>query len=178
MRPTRAFAAAVGAAVLLVSARAADAQAAPTPVAATAATTAEVPDMRWRAGQCMGGLTYGAPFKVALSYGGGYVYEGDRWDLCAMAVAKVGLGAAGASVGLAKSFGSLGSGAAITGGLIRTFGDPLNATARRSYAGGSVHLWALLGIGGEIGYYAPLGDAAGDSARARRMFVWSAGIGF
>jgi hypothetical protein len=178
MRRTRAWATAAGAAALLLSGRAAGAQEAPTPVAVAAAATAEAPDMRWRAGQCMGGLTYGAPFKVALSYGGGYVYEGDRWDLCAMAVAKVGLGAAGASAGLAKSFGSLGSGAAITGGLIRTFGDPLNATARRSYAGGSAHLWALLGIGGEIGYYVRIGSEAGDSARATRLFVWSAGFGF
>jgi len=161
-----------------VWARMAQAQAAPTPVGVTAPVTPSTPEMRWRVGQCMGGVTYGAPFKWALSYGGGMVYEGDRIDLCALAVAKVGLGGAGASIGLAKSYGSLGTGSAITGGIIRTFGDPLNATARRTYVGGAVHLWPVLAVGGEIGYYVRLGDAAGASSRGKNVVTWSAGFGF
>lgn len=155
-----------------------EAQVTPMPAGATAPATPSTPEMRWRFDQCMGGLTYGAPFKWALSYGGGLVYEGDRIDLCALAVAKVGLGGAGASIGLAKSYGSMGTGSAITGGIIRTFGGPLNATARRTYVGGAVHFWPLLALGGEIGYYVRLGDDAGASSHGKKVITWSAGFGF
>ena len=182
MHPSRrvasamAFAACMGASALW--ARVAQAQVAPTPAGVTTPAAPSTPEMRWRFDQCMGGVTYGAPFKWALSYGGGMVYEGDRIDLCALAVAKVGLGGAGASIGLAKSLGSMGTGSAITGGIIRTFGDPLNASARRTYLGGAVHLWPLLAVGGEIGYYVRLGDAPGASSQGRNVLTWSAGFGF
>ena len=159
-------------------AKAVRAQMVPLPAAASGATTSPASDMRWRVDQCMGGLTYGAPFKWALSYGGGMVYEGDRLDVCALAVAKVGLGGAGASVGLAKALGSFGAGTAVTGGIIRTFGEPLNATARRTYVGGAVHLWPLLALGGEVGYYVRLGDEPGASVHGKRIITWSTGFGF
>ncbi|WP_309673077.1 hypothetical protein [Gemmatimonas sp.] len=180
MRTSRRVATAMAFASACTSANAsvAQAQVTPTPAGATAPATPSTPEMRWRFDQCMGGVTYGAPFKWALSYGGGMVYEGDRIDLCALAVAKVGLGGAGASIGLAKSYGSMGTGSAITGGIIRTFGDPLNATARRTYVGGAVHFWPLLALGGEIGYYVRLGDEAGASAHGKKVITWSAGFGF
>lgn len=178
MCTSRRVAAAMAFACTCASASAAQAQVAPTPAGATAPATPSTPEMRWRFDQCMGGVTYGAPFKWALSYGGGMVYEGDRIDLCALAVAKVGLGGAGASIGLAKSYGSMGTGSAITGGIIRTFGDPLNATARRTYVGGAVHFWPLLALGGEIGYYVRLGDDAGTSSHGKKVITWSAGFGF
>ncbi len=158
--------------------RVAQAQVPVAPSGASAPATPSTPEMRWRFDQCMGGVTYGAPFKWALAYGGGMVYEGDRLDLCALAVAKIGLGGAGASIGLAKSFGSMGTGTAITGGIIRTFSDPLNATARRTYVGGSVHVWPVLALGGELGYYVRLGDAAGASSHGKQVITWSAGFGF
>ncbi|WP_310568521.1 hypothetical protein [Gemmatimonas sp.] len=180
MRTSRRVATAMAFASACTSASAsvAQAQVTPTPAGATAPATPSTPEMRWRFDQCMGGVTYGAPFKWALSYGGGMVYEGDRIDLCALAVAKVGLGGAGASIGLAKSYGSMGTGSAITGGIIRTFGDPLNATARRTYVGGAVHFWPLLALGGEIGYYVRLGDEAGASSHGKKVITWSAGFGF
>ncbi len=134
----------------------------------------------WRLDQCIGGLTYGGPHKLALSYGGGLMREsmtnGD--DTCLMAVGKIGLGAASASFGIGRSIGSMGSGVSLTGGVLRTFSGALNATARRTYVGGSVHVWPLLAIGGEIGYYVRLGDAAGASTHQRRIITWSAGFGF
>lgn len=134
----------------------------------------------WHVDQCIGGLTYGGPHKLALAYGGGLVREsmtnGD--DTCIMAVGKVGLGAASASFGVGRSIGSIGSGVAITGGLLRTFGGSLNTTPRRTYVGGSVHVWPLLALGGEIGYYVRLGDAPGASTHQRRVLTWSAGFGF
>lgn len=134
----------------------------------------------WHLDQCIGGLTYGGPHKLALAYGGGLVREsmtnGD--DTCIMAVGKVGMGAASASFGVGRSIGSVGSGVALTGGLLRTFGRSLNTTPRRTYVGGSVHVWPVLALGGEIGYYVRLGDAAGASTHQRRVLTWSAGFGF
>lgn len=132
----------------------------------------------WRVDQCLGGLTYGAPYKWALAYGMGLVRESDTSDWCVLAATKVGLGAVSANVGLANSLGRFGSGASLTAGVLRTFGHPLDAAARRTYVGGSVHLWPIVGLGGELGVYARVGtDPAGTTAR-RRLVVWSLGFGF
>ncbi|MBL0937969.1 MAG: hypothetical protein IBJ03_03685 [Gemmatimonadaceae bacterium] len=132
---------------------------------------------RWQFDQCMGGLTYGAPLKFALAYGMGYVRESEKNDWCFLGAAKVGLGGASFNVGLANSLGHWGSGTAITAGILRTFDNPLGAVAKRTYVGGSVHLWPLLALGGELGYYVPIGsDAPG--TKAKGMLTWSAGFGF
>lgn len=154
-------------------------QVAPDPVAAArrdSVTTA--PDTRWQFDQCMGGLTYGAPYKWALAYGMGMVRETDNLDLCFLGAAKVGLGGAGFSVGLANSLGRFGSGSALTAGVLRTFNDPLGAQPQRTYAGVSLHVWPLLALGGEIGYYTPLGKDAVGAPASRGMVTWSAGFGF
>lgn len=173
------------------SASALRAQAAPEPVAmqatraravAVAAASAAQDTVthsapRWHFDQCMGGLTYGAPFKFALAYGMGYVRESETTDWCFLGAAKVGLGGASFNVGLANSLGHWGSGTAVTAGILRTFDNPLGALAKRTYVGGSVHLWPLLALGGEVGYYVPLGrDAQGE--RGKGMVTWSAGFGF
>ena len=125
----------------------------------------------------MGGITYGAPFKFALAYGMGYVRESETTDWCFLGAAKVGLGGASFNVGIANSLGHWGSGTAVTAGILRTFDSPLGALAKRTYVGGSVHLWPLLALGGEVGYYVPLGrDAQGE--RGKGMVTWSAGFGF
>ena len=97
----------------------------------------------WTFEQCLGGLTYGAPLKWALSYGMGYLHEGYDTDTCVHGVARVGLGGAGLYAGVAKS-GMFGGRYAATVGLLRTFKDPLNALVRRTYVGGSVLLWQIL----------------------------------
>lgn len=132
---------------------------------------------RWHFDQCMGGLTYGAPFKFALAYGMGYVRESETADWCFLGAAKVGLGGASFNVGLANSLGHWGSGTAVTAGILRTFDNPLGAMAKRTYVGGSVHLWPLLALGGELGYYVPLGRD-GQGERGNGMVTWSAGFGF
>ncbi len=159
------------------------AQAAPEPVAMQAGSARAAMDTvtrtapRWHFDQCMGGLTYGAPFKFALAYGMGYVRESETTDWCFLGAAKVGLGGASFNVGLANSLGHWGSGTAVTAGILRTFDNPLGALAKRTYVGGSVHLWPLLALGGEVGYYVPLGrDAQGE--RGKGMVTWSAGFGF
>jgi hypothetical protein len=155
------------------------AQVAPTPVTvARRDTVAHTPTTRWQFEQCMGGVTYGAPFKWALAYGMGMVRETDNLDLCFLGAAKVGFGGASFSVGLANSLGHFGSGSAITVGLLRTFNGPMGALAKRTYAGASLHVWPLLALGGEIGYYTPLGADADGAPTAKGIVTWSAGFGF
>ena len=48
------------------------------------------PTVHWQFDQCMGGLTYGAPLKWALSYGMGYVRESATSDWCVLGAAKIG----------------------------------------------------------------------------------------
>lgn len=159
------------------------AQTVASPVGATAAAANAARDTlpptptRWQFDQCMGGLTYGAPLKFALSYGMGLVRESETTDWCFLGAAKVGLGGASFNVGLANSIGHWGSGTAITAGVLRTFDDPMGAVAKRTYVGGSVHLWPLLALGGEVGYFVPVGsDAPG--TKAKGIITWSAGFGF
>lgn len=155
------------------------AQVTPTPVAATRRdTVTRTPTTRWQFDQCMGGITYGAPFKWALAYGMGMVRETDNLDLCFLGAAKVGFGGASVSVGLANSLGHFGSGSAITVGLLRTFNEPMGALPKRTYAGASLHVWPLLALGGEIGYYTPLGADADGAPAAKGVVTWSAGFGF
>ncbi len=133
----------------------------------------------WHLEQCIAGITYGAPLKWALSYGGGLLHESNTGpDVCALAVAKIGIGGAQGSIGAGTSFAPWGTGVMITGNLLRTFGAPLKATPRRTYVGASLHLWPVLALGGEIGYYVRLGDPPGASTVGKRLVAWSAGFGF
>jgi hypothetical protein len=136
-------------------------------------------DDGWHVEQCMAGVTYGAPLKLALSYGMGLLHESNTGpDVCALAVAKVGLGGAQGSLGMGTSFAPWGSGVMVTGNVLRTFGSPLKATPRRTYIGASLHLWPVLALGGELGYFVRMGDKAGESTGGRRVIAWSAGFGF
>lgn len=133
----------------------------------------------WQFDQCMGGLTYGAPLKWALSYGMGLVRESPTSDWCLLTAAKVGLGGAGINVGVANSLGHFGSGASLTAGVLRTFNRPAGtALAERTYVGLSLHLWPILGLGGEIGVYSLVGSALEGSNRGSRLITWSTGFGF
>ncbi len=133
-------------------------------------------DEGWHVEQCMGGITYGAPLKLAASYGGGFLHESNNGpDVCALGVAKVGLGGAQLSAGIGSSFAPWGTGVMVTGNLLRTFAKPLHATARSNYVGASLHFWPILALGGELGYYVRLGE--GPSA-GKRVVGWSVGVGF
>lgn len=147
------------------------------PVRAPGDSTPRTPTARWQFDQCMGGLTYGAPLKWALSYGMGLVRESEQRDWCFLGAAKVGFGGASINVGLANSLGHWGSGVALTAGVLRTFNDPLGALAKRTYVGGNLHVWPLLALGGDVGYYVPIGNDAPGS-KGKGMVVWSTGFGF
>lgn len=134
----------------------------------------------WHWDQCIGGLTYGAPYKLAASWGGGLIREsmtnGD--DQCLVGVGKVGFGGASASLGYGRSVGASGGGAMLTGGVLRTFRGSWRATPQRTYVGASLHVWPMFALGGEIGYYVRLGDATGASDAQKRVVTWSVGFGF
>ncbi len=134
--------------------------------------------VNWQFDQCMGGLTYGAPYKWALSYGMGFVRESPTSDWCILSAAKVGLGGASLNVGVANSLGHFGSGASLTAGILRTFDNPLKASARRTYVGGALHVWPILGVGGEIGLYTRVGKDPVGFPSDRRIVTWSTGFGF
>lgn len=155
-------------------------QAAPTALAANADAARE--DMvaeGWHLEQCMAGITYGAPLKLAVAYGGGFLYESNsRPDWCALVVAKIGLGGAQASTGIGTSFAPWGSGVMLTANVLRTFSSPLGATASRNYIGASLHVWPLLALGGELGYYTRMGDKDGESSAGKNIVAWSFGFGF
>ncbi len=127
----------------------------------------------------MAGITYGAPLKLAASYGGGFLYESnDGPDYCALGVAKLGLGGAQASVGIGTSFAPWGTGLMATGNVVRTFGSPLDATPKRTYVGASVHFWPALALGGELGLLWRVGDKDGEATAGHRVVTWSVGFGF
>jgi hypothetical protein len=133
----------------------------------------------WSVQQCMLGLTYGAPMKLAVAWGGGLVYEQPDGgaDVCLFGAAKVGFGGARLSTGVGRSIGALGGGAAVSAGVLRTFNGPVNASPRRTYVGASLHLFPVFALGGEIGWYTRIGDDPAGAPR-RSMLTWSAGFGF
>lgn len=131
----------------------------------------------WHHDQCLGGLTYGAPLKLAVSWAGGMRKElANGQDVCAFVSPKLGLGGARLSMGIMRTVGTFGGGIGVSGGILRTFGAPSYADRMSTYAGGSLHVFPILGIGFELGSYHRLG---GVSERGRKsIIVWSAGIGF
>ena len=133
----------------------------------------------WSLQRCMFGLSYGAPFKLAAGIAGGMVYQHPQGgaDVCVFGGAKLGFGAARASLGIARTIGALGGGAAVSAGFLRTFSGAPGAEPRTSYAGVSLHLFPLLALGGEIGWYQRLGSEPGDNI-PRSIVTWSAGFGF
>lgn len=142
--------------------------------ASSTSTGASTP---WQLEQCLGGLTYGAPLKLAASWAGGLRKElSNGQDVCAFISPKVGLGGARLGAGFARTTGTFGGGYAGSVAIIRTFGAPSYADRMSTYAGGSLHYFPLLGIGLELGWYKRLG---GPEDRGRKSIIsWSLGIGF
>ncbi|MEP6832763.1 MAG: hypothetical protein ABJB74_05180 [Gemmatimonas sp.] len=131
----------------------------------------------WHRDQCLGGLTYGAPLKLAVSWAGGLRKElANGQDVCAFVSPKLGLGGTRLSAGIARTAGTFGGGIAVSGGILRTFGSPSYADRMSTYAGGSLHVFPMLGIGLELGAYHRLGGVTGQGRKS--IIIWSAGIGF
>lgn len=133
-------------------------------------------DNRWRADRCLFGLSYHSLTKVTAAVAGGLRRSFAPRSVCAYGAAHVGLGGTRASVGSAVTIGHLGSAIGVSGGVLRTFGRPGgDADPWRTYVGGSVHVWPLLGIHTEIGAYS-LVTRAGEAGQ--RLVTWSVGFGY
>lgn len=133
-------------------------------------------DKRWRAQRCLLGLSYGSPLKLHVAAAAGLRRAFDSRSVCSYGAVHLGLGGARASLGTAATFGRYGSGLGVSGGILRTFGNPGgDADPRRSYLGGSVHLWPLLALHTELGAYSRI---ARDGESAQRILVWSVGFGY
>lgn len=131
----------------------------------------------WHRDQCLGGLTYGAPLKLAVSWAGGLRKElTNGQDVCAFISPKLGLGGARLGAGFARTMGTLGGGVAASAGIIRTFGAPSRADRMSTYAGGSLHVFPVLALGIELGWYKRLGATAGQGRES--IVTWSFGLGF
>lgn len=131
----------------------------------------------WHRDQCLGGLTYGAPLKLAVSWAGGLRKElANGQDVCAFISPKLGLGGARLGAGFARTMGTLGGGVAASAGIIRTFGAPSRADRMSTYVGGSLHVFPVLALGIELGWYKRLGGTAGQGRES--IVTWSFGLGF
>lgn len=149
----------------------------PATTPASASSNADDEQSGWHRDQCLGGLTYGAPLKLAVSWAGGMRKElAGGQDVCAFVSPKLGLGGVRLSAGIARTLGTFGGGIALSGGILRTFGAPSYADRMSTYAGGSLHVFPILGIGLELGSYHRLGGVSGQGRKS--IIVWSAGIGF
>lgn len=138
-------------------------------------------DTRWRLDRCLMGLGYHSLTRLSAGVAGGLRRAFEPRSVCLYGAAHVGLGGAQAALGSAVTLGRLGSAVGVSGGLLRAFGRPGgDATPWRSYAGGSVHVWPLLGIHSELGAYQRLGQDAPavDGGTPRRLLVWSVGFGY
>lgn len=142
----------------------------------TIMTDDEADDTRWRVQRCLLGLSYGSPLKLYVAAAGGLRRAFESRSVCAYGAVHVGLGGARGSLGSAVTFGRYGSAIGVSGGVLRTFGNPGgDADPRRTYVGGSVHVWPLLALHSEFGAYTRV-SRVGEAAR--RILVWSVGFGY
>ncbi len=146
------------------------------PRAPQAAQPDEADDTRWRVDRCLLGLGYHSVTKVTVAAAGGLRRAFEPRSVCLYGAAHLGLGGTRASIGSAVTLGSFGSALGLSGGVLRTFGNPAgDAEPWRTYVGGSVHVWPLLGIHTEIGAYS-LVTRSGEAAQ--RLVTWAVGFGY
>lgn len=149
---------------------------APQTAQSQAAQPDEADDNRWRVDRCLLGLGYHSVTKVTVAAAGGLRRGFDSRSVCVYGAAHLGMGGTRASIGSAVTLGSFGSALGVSGGLLRTFGNPAgDAVPSRTYVGGSVHVWPLLGVHTEIGAYS-LVTRSGEAAQ--RLVTWAVGFGY
>ncbi len=133
-------------------------------------------DQRWHVSRCLLGLSYGSPLKLSVAVAGGLRRAFESRTVCSYGAVHLGLGGTRASLGTAVTFGRYGSAVGVSGGALRTFGNPAgSALPQRTYVGGSVHVWPLLAVHTEVGAYS-LVTRSGEAGQ--RIVVWSVGFGY
>lgn len=136
----------------------------------------EADDMRWSMSRCLLGLSYGAPLKLSIAAAAGLRRAFEDRSVCTYGAVHLGLGGTKASLGTAVTLGRFGSAVGVSGGVLRTFGAPGGEAKRvRTYVGGSVHVWPVLGFHTDIGSYRLL---TRNGEAAQRITTWSIGFGY
>jgi hypothetical protein len=122
------------------------------------------------------GLGYHSIGRFSVGAAGGLRRAYETRSTCLYGAAHAGLGAVRGSLGSAVTLGRFGSAIGVSGGALRTFGRPGgDASPWRTYVGGAVHLWPLLGVHTELGHYARL-SRSGDAPQ--RLVTWGVGFGY
>lgn len=148
----------------------------PAPTVIVGSSNDDANDQRWRVGRCLMGLSYGSPLKLSVAVAGGLRRAFEHRSVCSYGAVHLGLGGTRASLGTAVTFGRFGSAVGLSGGVLRTFGAPSGDAQRfRTYVGGSVHLWPLLGFHSEIGRYQLI---TRDGEGGQQITTWSFGFGY
>jgi len=125
------------------------------------------------------GLRIGEPQQASVAVG---VLAGSRWQANGRDHARdvalfvePGLSAGRVSLGYAAYGRGLGSGAAITATVLRTWRNPWGVRPNVTYAGGELFLWPLVFIGPRVGVFHSISPG---NAANRWLFSVDLGIGF
>lgn len=168
----------VGTALVLPNARIGAQPVAPPPTVLVG--SASQPDFEddtgWGMSRCLLGLSYGSPLKLSVAAAAGLRRAFEDRSVCTYGAVHLGLGGMKASLGTAVTLGRFGSAVGVSGGVLRTFGAPGGDAQRfRTYVGGSVHVWPVLGFHTDIGTYQLL---TRNGEAAQRITTWSVGFGY
>ena len=97
------------------------------------------------------GLHYGSPLRISGALGLLIDLKGTKNDGI-IAMAELGQQGGQLSAGYFRMFGWFGSGYSLRGTVVRTGGEPWNATAHTTYVGGELHGMLIFGVGGRVGF--------------------------
>ena len=97
------------------------------------------------------GAHFGTPLRTSFSVGALFDVSPHSND---GTVAMVELGQEGAEVsaGYFRSIGRFGSGYSLRGAVVRTGGEPWNASEHTTYIGVEAHWMLVFGVGGRVGF--------------------------
>jgi hypothetical protein len=96
------------------------------------------------------GVHYGAPLRLSLSLGAALGTNRSQ-TTGLLGVLEQGQQGSELSAGWFRTIGRYGSGISVRAALLRTAGEPWDANAHTTYAGGEVHWMILFGVGGRAG---------------------------
>lgn len=97
------------------------------------------------------GVHYGSPLRTSLA-GGMLVDVSERRNDGVVVAAEVGQQGNEISLGYFRMFGRFGSGYSLRAAVLRTAGEPWNASPNTTYAGVEGHWMIAFGVGARVGY--------------------------
>ena len=97
------------------------------------------------------GVHYGSPLRLSVA-GGVLVDLSAHRNDGVVAMVEPGLQGGELSVGYFRMLGRFGSGYSVRGALVRTRGEPWEASPNTTYAGVEAHVMLVFGIGARVGY--------------------------